>query len=148
MRLKILLFVFLLWGSVIHAQDYIYNDTINYLVITEYKGNETNRCYLELTNMGDKPVQLNQFEIGNWGGGNHLDYNTGITDKNGYRIPVDKLLQPGESFVFAAIKEFGPRKYKEGNMEKFPEKMVQDNMWEAADFYVHLAEEFGDSLTW
>jgi len=145
MRLKILLFVFLLWGSVIHAQDYIYNDTINYLVITEYKGNETNRCYLELTNMGDKPVQLNQFEIGNWGGGNHLDYNTGITDKNGYRIPVDKLLQPGESFVFAAIKEFGPRKYKEGNMEKFPEKMVQDNMWEAADFYVHLAEEFGDS---
>ena len=145
MRLNFLLFVFLLWGSVVHAQDYIYNDTINYLVITEYRGDNTNRCYLELTNMGDKPVQLNQFEIGNWGGGALLDYNTGKTNRQGVRIPVDKLLQPGESYVFAAIKEFGPRKYAEGNMEKFPEKQVQDNMWEAADFYVHLSEEFGDS---
>ena len=145
MRLKILLFVFLLWGSAIHAQDYIYNDTINYLVITEYRGDNTNRSYLELTNMGDQPVQLNQFEIGHWGGGALLDYSTGKTNRQGVRIPVDKLLQPGETYVFAAIKEFGPRKYAEGNMEKFPEKQVQDNMWEAADFYVHLGEEFGDS---
>jgi len=92
MRLKILLFIFLLWGSVIRAQDYIYNDTINYLVITEYRGDNTNRCYLELTNMGDKPVKLNQFEIGNWGGGALLDYNTGKTNRQGVRIPVDKLL--------------------------------------------------------
>ncbi len=145
MRLKFLLFVLMLWGSVIYAQDYIYNDTINYLVITEYRGDNTNRCFLELTNMGDKPVQLNQFEIGNWGGGALLDYTTGKTNREGIRIPVDKLLQPGESYVFAAIKEFGPRKFAEGNMEKFPEKEVQDNMWDAADFYVHLSEEFGDS---
>jgi hypothetical protein len=145
MRLKILLFAFLLWGSAVRAQDYIYNDTINYLVITEYRGDNTNRSYLELTNMGDQPVQLNQFEIGHWGGGALLDYTTGKTNRQGVRIPTDKILQPGESYVFAAIKEFGPRKYKEGFMEKFPEKQVQDNMWEAADFYVHLSEEFGDS---
>ena len=143
MRLKILLLVFLLWGSIIHAQDYIYNDTINYLVITEYRGDNTNRSYLELTNMGDKPVQLNQFKVGHWGGGALLDYTTGKTNRISQRIPVDKLLQPGESYVFAAIKEYGPKKFAQGGT-RWPEKEVQDNMWEAADFYVHLAEDFND----
>ena len=142
MRLKFLLITFLLWGGIVSAQDYIYNDTINYLVITEYRGDNTNRTYLELTNMGDKPVQLNQFKIGHWGGGALLDYVTGITNRTAVRIPSDKILQPGETYVFAAIKEYGPRKFAEGGT-KWPEKEVQDNMWEAADFYVHLHEDFG-----
>jgi hypothetical protein len=151
MRLKFLLFVFLLWGSVIHAQDYIYSDTINYLVITEYRGDETNRCYLELTNMGDKPVQLNQFKVGNWGGNHTLDYATGQRTGgalNARRIPVDKILNPGESYVFAHIKDYRPKKFKEGFltgnvgvMKLYDEKTVQDNMWKAADFYVHITEE-------
>jgi hypothetical protein len=155
MRLKFLLFVFLLWGSVIHAQDYIYNDTINYLVITEYRGDETNRCYLELTNMGDKPVQLNQFKVGHWGGGHTLDYATGKRtggNLNARRIPVDKILNPGESYVFAHIKDYRPKKFKEGFMtgnvslmKLWDEKTVQDNMWKAADFYVHIDETAGDS---
>ena len=58
MKLRILLLMLLLWGGVIYAQD-----TINYLVITEYRGDNTNRCYLELTNMGTEPIELNQFKI-------------------------------------------------------------------------------------
>ena len=151
MRLKFLLFVFLFWGSVSYAQDYIYNDTIKYLVITEYRGDETNRCYLELTNMGDKPVQLNQFKIGHWGGGHTLDYVTGKRTGgalNARRIPVDKILEPGESYVFAHIKDYRPKKFKEGFMtgnvgvmKLWDEKTVQDNMWKAADFYVHITED-------
>lgn len=69
MRLKFLLFALLLLGVKTYSQDYIYTDTIDYLVITEYRGDNTNRTYLELTNMGDKPVQLDQFKVGHWGGG-------------------------------------------------------------------------------
>ncbi len=140
MRLKFLLFALLL-GGLVNAQD-----TINYLVITEYRGDNTNRCYLELTNMGDKPVQLNQFKIGHWGGNDQLDYVTGkVTNTSaGYFIPVDKELSPGESYAFAAVKEFGPRMFAKG-LEGFPERVTQENMWEAADFLVHLPEEKGDS---
>jgi hypothetical protein len=155
MRLKILLFVFLLWGSAVHAQDYIYNDTIDYLVITEYRGTETNWTYLELTNMGDKPVQLNQFKVGYWGGNHTLDYVTGQRTggaTNARRIPVDKILEPGESYVFAHIKDYRPKKFKEAFlkgdvavMKLWEEKMVQDNMWKAADFYVHITENEADS---
>ncbi len=140
MRLKFLLFAFLLLGGVVCAQD-----TINYLVITEYRGDNTNRCYLELTNMGDKPVELNQFKIGHWGGGDKLDYATGkVTDTSpGYWIPGDIVLQPGEAFVFAAVKEFGPRMFAKG-LEGFPERVNHPKTWEYADFLVHLPEEKGD----
>lgn len=75
-----------------------------------------------------------------------MDYITGKRNasNSARRIPSDKILQPGESYVFAAIKEFGPRKFAEG-LEKFPEKQVQDNMWEAADFYVYIPEEYADA---
>ncbi|MDO8952902.1 MAG: hypothetical protein Q7U86_09775, partial [Draconibacterium sp.] len=139
MRLKFLLFVFLFWGTITNAQEYFYEDTINYLVITEYRGDETNRCYLELTNMGDKPVQLNQFKVGNWGGNHTLNYATGKRTGgalNARRIPVDKILKPGESYVFAHIKDYRPKKFKEGFMtgnvgvmKLYDEKTVQDNMW-------------------
>ena len=65
------------------------------------------------------------------------------TFRNGIRIPVDKLLQPGESYVFAAADEYGPKKFAEG-LEGFPEKVTQDNMWKAADFLVHLPEGLND----
>jgi hypothetical protein len=147
MRLKFLLFVFLLWGGLASAQDeipYFYEDTINYLVITEYRGDVTNSAYLELTNMGNEPVQLNQFKIGHWGANATLDYETG--KRNPYvatRIWVDKVLQPGESYVFASVKEYGPRMYAKG-LEGYSEKITQDKMWEYADFHVHLPEG-GDS---
>lgn len=136
MKLKFLLFALMFWGGILSAQD-----TINYLIITEYRGDNTDRTYLELTNMGDKPVQLNQFHIGHWGAGNVLI--NGNTLQVDYQIPVDTLLPPGESFAFAAVKEYGPKKFAQG-LEGFPEKVTQDNMWEMADFYVHLPEALDD----
>ena len=138
MKLKFLLFVFLLCAGAISAQD-----TINYLVITEFRGTPTQLTYLELTNMGDKPVQLNQFEIGHWGGGATLDYATGKTNRDGYMIPMDYLLQPGESYVFAAVAEYGPKKFAQG-LPGFPEKQTQDNMLTTADFLVYLVETPND----
>ncbi|HKJ80330.1 MAG TPA: hypothetical protein VKA10_12375, partial [Prolixibacteraceae bacterium] len=138
MKFRFLLFVLMLLGGIINAQD-----TINYLVITEYRGDNTHNAYLELTNMGDEPIQLNQFEIGNWGGGSLLDYETGTTNRDGVRIPGDVVLEPGESYVFASVDEYGPKKFAQG-LEGFSEKITQDKMWEYADFLVHLPEGLDD----
>jgi len=141
MRLKSLLFAFLLWCSVINAQDYIYTDTINFLVITETRLNVPSVSYLEITNMGDKPVQLNQFHIGTWQGNSTLV--NGKTKSSDYRIPVDTLLPPGEAYVFAAIKEWDPVQFLLGTAAT-DEKGAQDNMRELADFHVLMEEGNGD----
>lgn len=142
MRFKFLLFAFLLWCGVINAQPetLIYEDTINYLVITEYRGDPAHMSYLELTNMGEAPVQLNQFKMGHWGGGDLLDYATGKTDQEDYWIPVDKELQPGESYVFGAVSDWNTNQWEKGVTESIREKSLPDNMWEVIDFYVHVPE--------
>ncbi len=142
MKLKFLLFTFLLWGGFLSAQDYIYQDTINYLVISEARMTTPHQAYLELTNMGNKPVQLNQFHLGFWGGGSTIvDKKTSSRD---YRIPVDIVLQPGESYVFATAYDWNPTQYNLGR-ENVAEKHTQDNMWGVADYLVHMDEDGDDS---
>ena len=140
MKQKLLLLVLLLCGGFLYAQD-----TIDYLIITEYRGDNTNSTYLELTNVGDQDVQLSDFNIGHWGGTSTLDMVTAQTPQDDYPIPVDTLLKPGESFVFAAFKEFEMRKFAEGFVEDFSERNTILDMANYADFLVHLPEEGGDS---
>ena len=117
-------------------------DTIDYLIITEWRGDNTHLSYLELTNVGDQAVPLNQFKIGNWGGGSTLV--NGQSNEEDYWIPVDVSLAPGESYLFAAWDEYGPRKYRQGFYEDFPERQQQQNVLEAADFLVDLEESLDD----
>lgn len=138
MKHKFLLLILMLFGGWIYAQD-----TIDYLIITEWRGDNTNMTYLELTNVGDQPVQLSDFHIGHWGGGSTLDMATHQTPQNDHQIPVDYLLQPGESYVFAAYKEYGMRKHAEG-FEGFPERNRIQNLVDAADFQVNLSEDNDD----
>lgn len=140
MKQKFLLLILMLFGGWMYAQD-----TIDYLIITEWRGDNTNMTYLELTNVGDQAVQLGDFHIGHWGGGasSVLDMETHQTPQTDYPIPVDYLLAPGESYVFAAYKEFGMRMFEEGK-EGFPERNRIESLAEAADFLVHLAEDNGD----
>jgi len=136
MRQKLLLFILLLFGGFIYAQD-----TIDYLIITETRLDNTNRTYLELTNVGDQPVQMSDFHIGHWGAGSTLV--DGQTNQDDHQIPFDKLLQPGESFLFATVQDFGPRMFAKG-LEGFPEKQNQDNILEELDFPVFIPEPKGD----
>lgn len=137
MKLKLLLLGLLFMGGLASAQD-----TIDYLVITEARIDNTHAAYLELTNMGDQPVQLSDFKIGSWGGGSTLI--NAQSNENDYWIPVDTLLQPGESFLFASWDEYGPRKFAQGDNERFPERQQQQNILEEADFLVDLSEGFDD----
>ncbi|MBT6004491.1 MAG: hypothetical protein HOG79_02130, partial [Prolixibacteraceae bacterium] len=59
MKLKLLLFLFLFSTGIINAQD-----TIRSLVITEARSDGQPENFIELTNMGDQPVDLSQFEFG------------------------------------------------------------------------------------
>lgn len=126
-------------GGLASAQD-----TIDYLVITEWRGDNTHATYLELTNMGDQPVQLSDFKIGNWGGGASSTLVNAQTPHVDYWIPVDTLLQPGDSYLFASWDEYGPRKFAQGDNERFPERQQQPNILTDADFLVDLSEGFDD----
>ncbi|MEX0981006.1 MAG: hypothetical protein WD577_11455 [Bacteroidales bacterium] len=148
MKLKSLLFVFLFfWSGLVIAQgeEPIVVDTIDYLVITAYRGDNTHQAILELTNMGSVPVQLNQFKIGSMGSGITLDYETGkITDDEALWIPVDTLLQPGATFLMATYSkssEIAWRQFGDGS-----EKMIQDNVKESADILVTDEYTIGDSI--
>ena len=91
MRAKFLLFVFLLWAGTISAQIYHHNDTVKTLVITEYRGDNTHHTYLELTNMGNEPIQLGQFKIGYWGGGSTLNLETWKTNYHNIHYSLNNL---------------------------------------------------------
>jgi len=138
MKSKLLLFVFVLWSGAISAQIYHHQDTVKSLVITEYRGDNTHQTYLELTNMGDEPIQLGQFKIG-WWGGDKLDLNTWKTDANNKDrwIPLDTLLPPGEAYVFAPVEKEDARKFAMG-LTNVSEKQTQDKMIEYADYHVAI----------
>lgn len=148
MKLKSLLFVFLFfWSGLVIAQgeDPIDNDTIDYLVITAFRGDETHQALLELTNMGTEPVQLNQFKIGRMTPGMTLDYKTGKSNNNEANwIPVDTLLQPGETFLFASYSRHEEIAWQQFNQGA--EKIIQDNVKERADVLVNSSYTMGDSV--
>lgn len=141
MRLKITLFMMLFLTGVVYSQD-----TIRTLLITEVRLHPTQMCYLEITNMGDAPVDLKDFALGWWGGGNTLDYETGVTNKIAIPFPVDTLIAPGQSFVFAPIYEYNEWKWAQGIFKNNNEKYVPDNIWDIADYYVYMPEGGPDSL--
>ncbi len=49
--------------------DSIFNDTIDHLVITEWRGDGWSNAYIELTNMGDTAIDLRKFAIRSLPGG-------------------------------------------------------------------------------
>jgi len=144
MRLKLTIFalMFLFLGVLVKAQ--VTQDTINYLVITEWRGDNTHLTYLELTNKGNDSIQLSRFKIGSWGGGSTIV--NGQTSDEDYWIPVDSSykLAPGKSFLLAAWNEYSVRKYNDGFYDDFSERDQQQNVLEAADILVDLEEGLDD----
>ena len=128
MRLKILLFL-MLFAGILHAQQ----DTIKTLIITEAQFYEPGSNLMEITNMGDEPVQLNQFQIGqsNWADFRH--------EPTAAVMLPDKVLQPGESFFVAAFREWNPEAWALG-IEGYGEYTTPLEWYELADMQIHLQE--------
>ena len=65
------MFILFLGTGISHAQDYeslllkdtIFNDTIDHMVFSEWRGDEWWGAYTELTNMGDTAVDLRKFVV-------------------------------------------------------------------------------------
>lgn len=146
MKLKLLLFILLLSGGVLNAQ----NDTIQGLLITEaFLGNQPD-AYFEISNLGSSAVNLGVIEWAEmrpWGtaplGG--LQWQPEPTRR--FMLP-DFILEPGKSFVLATVRDWGPAKFAEG-LDGYPEKDTKDEMWTIADMHIHTQEKNtgpGDSI--
>ena len=102
----------------IYAQEYeslllsdsIFNDTLDHLIITEWRGDSWSSSYIELTNMGDSALDLRKFTIRSLPGGkDHWDFDGPNAINDDHAIVMDSLqlsvdeytLEPGEVFLMA-----------------------------------------------
>lgn len=146
MKLKLLLFLFLavVYG-LLNAQEPYRN-----LIISEIRSHAWWNTHVELTNMGDKTIDLSEIKMGRrvrvadvhvtaeWGAG---------TDVRDVWMWLPKvMLAPGESWVMAAVVDFGPEQYLLGNRELYPGagQLTQIEMYKKADKLLHHPEFGGD----
>ncbi len=145
MRLKLLLFAMLLSAG-IYAQE-----AYRGLIITESRMSGSPDNYVEITNVGDKAVNLKDFELGKV-----TPWDPAITDvftspftpgTSGYIMLPDFVLEPGKSFVVATAYDFAAEKYakKVAGYEGGQQSLQKLQTYEVADLLLHMAETNGDS---
>ncbi len=140
MKQKILLFLMII-TSFLNAQEPYYS-----LVITEARMDGSNEGYLEITNLGEKEIQLSEFKVGHldpWGSSQPI-YNVWedpwVTGDKYFFLP-EKILKPGDSYVIAPAFDYGPLQYK----RKVPgseawERRNQIDLYDVADLLLHRKE--------
>lgn len=144
MKLKFLLFVLFIAG-IAHAQE-----PYRQLLITEACNTDWDNTYIEITNVGDVPVNLSEFKYGvlTYGHTPILDvFNDPFipaSPEYSFMLP-DVVLGPGKSFVISGAYDFGREQYAKrppgfGAVEA-PNPRGQE---QAADLLIHFAEENGD----
>lgn len=137
MRLRILLFLLLVSGGILHA-----GDTIRSLVITEVRLTDQGSNYIEITNMGTKAVDLSQFELGTirpWA-------SPWTPEAERFFMLPKKMLDPGKSYMVTTGYDFAPEQYA----KKTPgfeggQRPKQPEMYKLADMVVHVSEPKGDA---
>ncbi len=146
MKLRLLLFMFLMSGGFLYAQD-----TINTLIISESNMFRADGSYVELTNVGTEPIQMSDFEFGiisPWH--NAFPWTAEKTSQGtSMRLP-NKMLQPGESFVMATVMDF-VEKMHPLDPDNYAQRITPIQYWQWADMQIHVPEAKGipglDSIT-
>jgi hypothetical protein len=143
MKTRLLLLLLMLTGSFVNA-----NDTIRTLIITEARLDHHQSNFVEITNVGDFPIQLSDFKFGLIRPWNNIPW-TPENPNRAYRLP-EKILHPGQSYVMATVWEFNPKQFKKGVLG-YQERVTKQEIWELADFLIHVPEaiygETGDSVS-
>jgi hypothetical protein len=143
MKSKILLLLLLLNVGVLNAQD-----TIRTLIITEARMDHHHHNFVEITNVGDFPVQLGEFKFGLIRPWNNVPF-VPESNNRAYWLP-EKILQPGESYVMATVWEFNPKQFIRG-VVGYQERITKQEIWDLADYLIHVPEvifgESGDSVS-
>ncbi len=144
MKLK-LLPLLLVFSCILNAQE-----PYRHLMITEACLMNPYLSYVELTNMGDKTINLSEFKFGTLG----LDHAPILDLYNDpwgpgqvsqtFFLP-DVNLEPGQTYVITAAFDFGPRQYakRPPGIGANP-SAKQQQYYEVADLLIHMPEEHGD----
>ena len=145
MRLKLLLILGVITG-ILHAQE-----PYRQLMITEAYTQSPVRDYAEITNMGNKTINLGEFKFGTL----NLSH-TPILDVfndpwvaqspaiDTWMLP-DVDLAPGESFVITGAYDFGPRQYQLRPPGLGASQRPKNPEWyDLADLLLHFPETNGD----
>jgi hypothetical protein len=130
MRTKTLLFLLLISCGVLSAQD-----TIRTLVITEARLDDARHSYVEITNVGDTPINLAQFELGQIGAWTQPYH----PDANFWFMLPNKELAPGKSFVVAAVYDWTPRMWLK-DPDNYSRILNKVEFWKLADIKLHFPE--------
>jgi hypothetical protein len=145
MRLKLLLFTILLSGTILAQEAY------RGLVISEARLTGQMENYVEITNMGDKAVNLKDFKLGTirpWNQAiNDVFLDPWVHDNNRYIMLPDFVLQPGKSYVVASARDFQYEQYNKRTpgFEGGELPIQQKQMYELADLLIHQPEPKGDA---
>lgn len=150
-KMKKILLLILLFSGIAQAQE-----PYRQLLITEtFNQGAYGYTYYELTNMGDKTINLSEFKLG-------ANYSQSVLQTpevpwkpNGsaflMRLP-DYILKPGQSFLMTEAYDYGPKTYKQDPYAKGANEQPMNPMWyDLADMLVHMPEEAGDetdSISW
>ncbi|MBW8331616.1 MAG: T9SS type A sorting domain-containing protein [Prolixibacteraceae bacterium] len=145
MKLKLLLFFLVVLGfsAIVKAQT---TKPYTNLVITEALYTSTPDNYVEFTNMGSETINLGNFEFG------HITaWNTPWNPEanNYFRLPKNKTLAPGESYVIATAYLFGPKMWKKDPLH-YQERITKPEMFKLADQLLYARENnmtAADTLT-
>ncbi len=140
MKLKTLLFILMAFAGIASAQD-----TIRSLVITEACMRNSFWGYLELTNMGDKDVQLNNFKVGKIEPWENVLWTPRSADRI-FRLP-ERILKPGESFLIANVWDYSLELHAKGVNTPgsgSAEVIHKKDLAEMADLQVHFGEKTGE----
>ena len=147
MRLKFLLF--LIFASRILSAQCDYPSSVDRtLIISEARLINENWAYLELTNVGTKPIFMNQFKIGKMA---NLSWSAGVLDLcndpwwmpsiPAYIFLPEKVLMPGQSWVLTTAYDFGPKFYKENQGRLGGSERPKNPEWyQVADKLIHREE--------
>lgn len=152
MKLKFLLLLMMVSG-IMYSQEPYRN-----LIISEARMDGQRDIHVELTNMGDKDINLSEFKfvlMRPWIPKPILDVwnDPWVPEGKHFFMLPDKILKPEESFVMTTALDFEPRQYY-NRIDGYEggQRPKQIEIYDLADFLIHIAEPNGirnvnDSVT-
>jgi hypothetical protein len=104
---------------------------------------EWHHTYAELTNMGNRPINLSEFELGNmtaWDNLIEMEDGSLVYPQvaNHWMMLPDYELQPGESYLIAAVRDWLAEESVRNPQQWGP--TTKTDIWNAADLEIHVGE--------
>ncbi len=153
MKLRFLLIALFFSSGILYAQ----NDTIKHLIFTEMRSGGDVDWHVEITNVGDEPVQMGDFKFAKlspYVSFRIYDVHNDVWGPNdAYFFLPEGMLQPGETYIITGAVDFGPRQYR-NKVPGFEGTARNGNpdWYDVADLEIHWkeyksTEEDIDSMT-